>query len=91
MHVFINLVTYKIPSEGDDDELHTLVMRVKRHKHTCQKNERRRCTLSYTKDPSPETHLETNAYGGNKARFYVIKKETSTETVNPYEEPLLRV
>ena len=36
-------ITTKIPSQGEDDELRTLVMRLQGHKHThkCQKNGRR--------------------------------------------------
>ena len=85
-------ITTKIPSEGEDDELRTLVMRLQRHKHThtCQKNGRRGCRFDYPKQPSPETRLKTNADGGNKARFYVIKWEPGAEMVNPYNEHLLR-
>ena len=84
-------ISTKIPSEGEDDELHTLVMRLQRHKHThtCQKNGRCGCRFDYPKDPSSETRLKTNAEGGNKARFYVIKREPSAEMVNPYNEHLL--
>ena len=74
-------ITTKIPTEGEDDELHTLVMRLQRHKHT---------QFDYPKQPSPETRLKTNADGGNKARFYVIKREPGAEMVNPYNEHLLR-
>ena len=42
------------------------------------------------KDPSPETRLKTNADGGNKAKFYGIKRELGAEMVNPYNEHLLR-
>ena len=85
-------ITTKIPSEGEDNELRTLVMRLQRHKHThtCQKNGRRGCRFDYPKQPSPETRLKTNADGGNKARFYVIKREPGAEMVNPYNEHLLR-
>ena len=67
-------------------------MRLQRHKHThtCQKNGRRGCRFDYPKHPSPETRLKTNADGGNKARFYVIKREPGAEMVNPYNEHLLR-
>ena len=85
-------ITTKIPTEGEDDELRALVMRLQRHKHThtCQKNGRRGCRFDYPKQPSPETRLKTNADGGNKARFYVIKREPGAEMVNPYNENLLR-
>ena len=85
-------ITTKIPTEGEDNELHTLVMRLQRHKHThtCQKNGRHGCRFDYPKQPSPETRLKTNADGGNKARFYVIKREPGAEMVNPYNEHLLR-
>ena len=85
-------ISTKISSEGEDDELRTLVMRLQRHKHThtCKKNSRRGCRFYYPKDPSPETRLKTNADGGNKARFYVIKREPGAEMVNPYNEHLLR-
>ena len=85
-------ITTKIPSEGEDDELRTMVMRLQRHKHThtCQKNGSRGCRFDYPKQPSPETRLKTNADGGNKARFYVIKREPGAEMVNPYNEHLLR-
>ena len=85
-------ITTKIPTEGEDDELRALVMRLQRHKHThtCQKNGRRGCRFDYPKQPSPETRLKTNADGGNKARFYVIKREPAAEMVNPYNEHLLR-
>ena len=67
-------------------------MRLQRHKHThtCQKNGRCGCRFDYPKQPSPETRLKTNADGGNKARFYVIKREPGAEMVNPYNEHLLR-
>ena len=85
-------ISTMIPSEGEDDELCTLVMRLQRHKHTytCQKNGRYGCRFDYPKDPSPETRLKTNADGGNKDRFYVIKREPGAEIVNPYNEHLLR-
>ena len=78
-------ITTKIPSKGEDAELHTLVMRLQRHKHThtCQKNGRHGCRFDYPKQPSPETCLKTNADGGNKASFYVIKQESGAEMVNP--------
>ena len=84
-------ITTKIPSEGEDDELHTLVMRLQRHKHThtCQKNGRRGCRFDYPKQSSPETRLKTNADCGNKA-IYVLKWEPGAEMVNPYNEHLLR-
>ena len=56
----------------------------------CQKNGRRGCRFDCPKDPSPETRLKTNANGGNKARFYVIKREPGAEMVNPYNEHILR-
>ena len=86
-----NYITTKIPSEGEDDELRSLVMRLQRHKHThtCQKNGRQRCRFDYPKQPSPETRLKTNADGGNKARFYIIKREPGAEMVNPYNQHLL--
>ena len=67
-------------------------MRLQRHKHThtCQKNGKRGCRFDYPKQPSPETRLKRNADGGNKARFYVIKREPGAEMVNPYNEHLLR-
>ena len=85
-------ITSEIPSEGEDDELCTLVMRLQRHKHThtCQKNGRRGCRFDYPKQPSPETCLKTNADGGNKARFYIIKREPGAEMGNPYNQQLLR-
>ena len=52
------------------------------------KNGRRGCRFDYPKQPSPETCLKTNADGGNKARFYVIKWEPGAEMVNPYNEHL---
>ena len=53
-------ISTKIPSEGEDDELRTLVMRLQRHKHThtCQKNSRCGCRFDYPKGPSPETRLK---------------------------------
>ena len=54
------------------------------HTHTCQKNGRRGCKFDYPKQPSPETRLKTNADGGSKARFYIIKREPGAEMVNPY-------
>ena len=64
-----NYITTKIPSEGEDDELRSLVMRFQRHKHThthtCQINGTQRCRFDYPKQPSPETCLKTNADGGN--------------------------
>ena len=77
-------ITTEIPSEGEDDELCTLVMRLQRHKHT------HKCRFDYPKQPSPETRLKTNADGGNKARFYIIKREPGAEMVNPYNQQLLR-
>ena len=41
--------------------------RLQRHKHTHTSEK----WFDYLKQPSPETHLKTNADGGNKARFYV--------------------
>ena len=65
-----------IPSEGEDDELRTLVMRLQRHKytHTCQKNDRRGYGFDYPQQPSPETCHKTNVDGGNKARFKSLQK-----------------
>ena len=85
-------ITTRIPPEGEDDELRGLVMRLQRHKHThtCQKNGRHGCRFDYPKQPSPETRLKTNADGGNKARFYIIKREPGAEMVNPYNQHLLR-
>ena len=84
-------ITTRIPPEGEDDELRSLVMRLQRHKHThtYKKNGRRGCRFDYPKQPSPETRLKTNADGGNKARFYIIKRETGAEMVNPYNQHLL--
>ena len=84
-------ITTRIPPEGEDDELRGLVMRLQRHKHThtCQKNGRRGCRFDYPKQPSPETRLKTNADSGNKARFYIIKREPGAEMVNPYNQHLL--
>ena len=84
-------ITTKIPPEGEDDELRTLVMRLQRHKHThtCQKDGRHGCRFDYPKQPSPETRLKTHADGGNKARFYIIKREPGAEMVNPYNQHLL--
>ena len=84
-------ITTKIPSEGEDDELRTLVMRLQRHKHThtCQKYGRHGCRFDYPKQPSHETRLKTNADGGNKARFYILKREIGAEMVNPYNQHLL--
>ena len=86
-------ISTKIPSEGEDDELRTLVMRLQRqrHTHTSKKNGRRGCRFDYPKDRNPESRLKTNADGGNKGRFYVIKKEPGAEMVNHYNEHLLRV
>ena len=53
------------------------------------KNGRQRCRFDYPKQPSPETRLKTNADGGNKARFYIIKREPGAEMVNPYNQHLL--
>ena len=87
-------ITTRIPPEGEDDELRSLVMRLQRHKHThthtCQKNGRPGCMFDYPKQASPETRLKTNADGGNKARFYIIKSEPGAEMVNPYNQHLLR-
>ena len=85
-------ITTRIPPEGEDDELRGLVMRLQRHKHThtCQKNGRHGCRFDYPKQPSPEIHLKTNADGGNKARFYIIKQEHGAEMVNLYNQHLLR-
>ena len=66
-------ITTKIPSQGEDDELRTLVMRLETQTYTHVKNGRFGCRFDYPKQPSPETRLKTNADGGNKARFYVIK------------------
>ena len=60
------------------------------HTHTCQKNGRLGCRFDYPKQPSPETRLKTNADGGNKARFYIIKCEPGAEMVNPYNQHLVR-
>ena len=67
-------------------------MRLQRYKHThtCKKNGRHGCRFDYPKQPSPETQLKTNADGGNKARFYIIKRKTGAEMVNPYNQHLLR-
>ena len=44
-------ISTEIPSEGEDDELRTLVMRLQRHKHmhTYKKNGRRGCRFDYPK------------------------------------------
>ena len=84
-------ITTRIPPEGEDDKLRGLVMRLQRHKHThtYQKNGRCGCRFDYPKQPSPETRLKTNGDGGNKARFYVIKREPGAGMVNPYNQHLL--
>ena len=58
--------------------------------HMSEKKGRCGCRFDYPKQPSPETRLKTNADGGNKSRFYVIKWEPGAEMVNPYNEHLLR-
>ena len=87
-------ITTKIPAEGEADELRELVMRLQRHKHThtCQKNGRCGCRFDYPKHPrlsSPVTRLKTHTDGGNKARFYIIKREIGAEMVDPYNQHLL--
>ena len=79
-------ITTRIPQEGEDDELRELVLRLQKHKHThtCKKNSGIGCRFDYPKQPSPVTHLKPHADGGNKARFYIIKREESAEMVNPY-------
>ena len=53
-----NYITTKIPSEGEDDELRSLVMRLQRQTHMCQKNGRQRCRFDYPKQPSPSKQMQ---------------------------------
>ena len=78
-------ITCRVPVIGEDDELRSLVMRVQRHTHTqtCQKQGRFRCRFDFPKRASATTHLKRNRDIGNKARFYVLKREQGDEYINP--------
>ena len=85
-------ITCRVPVIGEDDELRSLVMRVQRHTHTqtCQKQGRFRCRFDFPKRTSATTHLKRNRDIGNKARFYVLKREQGDEYINPYNPHILR-
>ena len=72
----------RVLKEGEDDELRQLVLRVERHSHTL--------TCDYPKQSSETTHLTKNADVGNKARFYILKRDIGAEYINPYNPDLLR-
>ena len=63
--------------------LRSLVMRVQRHTHTktCRKQGRFRCRFDFPKRASATTHLKRNRDIGNKARFYVLKREQGDEYI----------
>ena len=85
-------ITCRVPKEGEDDELRQLVLRVQRHSHmsTCHKEGQSRCQFDYPKQSSETTHLKGNADVGNKARFYILKRDKGAEYINPYNPDLLR-
>ena len=78
---------------GEDDELRSLVMRVHRdtHTQTCRKQSRFRCRFDFffPKRVSATTHLKHNRDIGNKARFYILKREHRNEYINPYNPHIL--
>ena len=85
-------ISCHIPKDGEDDDLEDLVLRLQQHSHTqtCRKNGRNRCRFDYPKWPSDTTCLKRNADVGNKARFYILKREVGAEMINPYNRDLLR-
>ena len=85
-------ITCCVPKEGEDDVLRQLVLRVQRHSHTstCRKEGRSCCRFDYPKQSSETTHLKRNADVGNKARFYILKRDKGAEYINPYNPDLLR-
>ena len=84
-------VSCHVPRDGEDD-LKDLVLRLQKHNHTqtCRKNGRNRCRFDYPKRPSDTTRLKRNADVGNKARFYILKREVGAEMINPYNPDLLK-
>ena len=85
-------ITCHVPQPGEDNELRSLVLRLQKHNHsaTCRKDGRRRCRFDYPKKPCAATRLKRNADVGNKARFYLLKREEGEEFINPYNASLLR-
>ena len=85
-------ITCRVPKEGEDDELRQLVLRVQRHSHTltCRKEGRSHCRFDYPKQSTKTTPLKRNADIGNKARFYILKRDKGAEYINPYNPDLLR-
>uniref|UniRef100_A0A1X7VR33 Helitron helicase-like domain-containing protein n=1 Tax=Amphimedon queenslandica TaxID=400682 RepID=A0A1X7VR33_AMPQE len=87
-------VSCHVPKDHEDDELKDLVLRLQKHNHTqtCRKmeNGRNRCRFDYPKRPSDTTYLKRNADIGNKARFYILKREVGAEMINPYNPDLLK-
>ena len=65
-------------------------MRVQRHTHTqtCRKQGRFRCRFDFPK--RARAHLKRNRDIGNKARFYVLKRQQGDEYINPYNPHILR-
>ena len=49
-----------------------------------------RCRFDFPKRASATTHLKRNRDIGNKARFYVLKREQGDEYINPYNPHILR-
>ena len=60
------------------------------HTLTCCKEGQSRCRIEYPKQSSETTHLKRNADIGNKAHFYIQKRDKGAEYINPYNPDLLR-
>ena len=57
---------------------------------TCRKQGLFRCRFHFPKRVSATTHLKCNRYIGNKARFYILKREQGDEYINPYNPHIPR-
>uniref|UniRef100_A0A1X7TKF8 Helitron helicase-like domain-containing protein n=1 Tax=Amphimedon queenslandica TaxID=400682 RepID=A0A1X7TKF8_AMPQE len=91
---FINkYVSCHVPKDGKDDDLKDLVLQIKKHNHTqtYKKNAHNRCHFDYPKRPSDTTRLKGNADVGNKARFYILKREVGAEMIHPFNPDLPKV
>ena len=85
-------VSCHVSKDGKDNDLKDLVLRLQKHNHTqtCRKNGLNRCRFDYPKRPSDTTRLKKNAGVGNKACFYILKREIGAEMINPYNPDLLK-
>jgi len=58
--------------------------------HTRHKTGTRTCRFDYAQNACPQTHLKTHhGDGGNRSRFYLIKRDQVAEMIHPYNPQLL--